>query len=151
MTPRQSSTATLVVALAVAGIVGAALRWGVGAVWYPRGALLVANIVGCFLTGTATLTGSAVRTNVMVTTGQPSKSDKLSKRDWVEQRETGVWFTVGLCGAITSFSAVVVELAADIDKGQFGTAGLWLGATVVGCALGFCLPRWASSCIAKFA
>ena len=95
-------------ALILAGIAGATARWAAGVVWQPRLALLAVNIAGCALAGWA-----------------------------LRQDRLGVWFAVGLCGGLTSFAGVVVELAADIDQGEIAVAAAWLGATVVGCAIAF--------------
>ncbi len=95
-------------AIILAGVAGASLRWVAAALWHPRAALLVVNIAGCVLVGWA-----------------------------LKRNRLGAWFSVGLCGALTSFSAVAIELAMDIDNAQVGTAALWLVATLVGCAAAF--------------
>lgn len=95
----------------IGALLGAAARWGLGEAIGPRPGLLLANVVGCVVMG------------------------------WALERGTGAWLTAGACGALTSFSALAVQLAGDLDAGQGGRPSLWLGLTLVACWAGFTAGR----------
>lgn len=89
---------TTMLALALAGAVGAVLRLLADHYLHPRG-ILVANAIGSFVAGLAT-------------TG-------------VSEPALGIW-VVGLAGALTTFSTVSVSTARDALSGRFAAAvGSW--------------------------
>ena len=49
---------------------------------------------------------------------------------------------VGLLGGFTTFSAFSLETANLIERGQFGLAGLYIAASVVGSVGGLMLGLW---------
>jgi fluoride ion exporter CrcB/FEX len=111
-------TARDLTGVVVGAVVGATMRWLLGELLGGDGGLLVANIVGCAVIGWAT-----TRSN------------------------PGPWLTAGWCGALTSFSALSLQLASQLDGGDPGRATLWLAVTLVGCAAGFSTGRhrrWAA-------
>ncbi|MEW1981785.1 CrcB family protein [Citricoccus sp. NPDC079358] len=91
-------TLTMMLALALAGAVGAVLRLLADHYLQPRG-ILVANAIGSFVAGLAT-------------TGITGPAQTI----WV----------VGLAGALTTFSTVSVSTARDALSGRFAAAvGSW--------------------------
>ncbi|WP_313817003.1 CrcB family protein [Citricoccus sp.] len=91
-------TLTMMLALALAGAVGAVLRLLADHYLAPRG-ILVANVIGSFVAGLAT-------------TGLAGPAQAI----WV----------VGLAGALTTFSTVSVSTARDALSGRFDAAvGSW--------------------------
>ncbi|NUL43708.1 CrcB family protein [Cellulosimicrobium funkei] len=91
-------TLTMVLALALAGAVGAVLRLLADHYLRPRG-ILVANAIGSFIAG-------------MLSTGASGPAQAI----WV----------VGLAGALTTFSTVSVSAARDALSGRFAAAvGSW--------------------------
>lgn len=99
------------VGVVIGALGGAAARWGSAEVVGPRPGLLLVNIVGCAVMG------------------------------WALGHGVGAWLTAGTCGALTSFSALALQLAQDLDAGDVGPLVLWLVLTVVGCWVGFTVGR----------
>ncbi len=87
--------------VAISAAIGAALRWAAVGLIGDRPGLLLCNVLGCGVIGYAV--------------GQSS----------------GPWLTAGLCGALTSCSAIALQVAVDFDAGHYATAVGWLLATVV--------------------
>lgn len=104
-------TPRLAVGVVIGGVIGATMRWGLGELMGDRPGLLVANALGCLLFGWALAAGQ------------------------------GPWLTVGKCGALTSFSALALQLAVDVDEAEFAAAASWLAVTVVLCLGAFRLGR----------
>ncbi len=100
-------TAREPVGVVVGAIVGAGARWALGEVIDPDAALLVVNVVGCLVIG------------------------------WALGAGHGAWLTAGLCGSLTSFSALALQIAVLLDGSSYGAAVGWLGATVMGCGFAF--------------
>ena len=95
------------VGVVVGATAGASGRWALGEIVGVRPGLLLANVVGCLVIG------------------------------WAARRGTGPWLTAGWCGALTSFSALSVQLARDLDNGSIVRLTVWLAVTTAGCALAF--------------
>ena len=76
-------------AVIAAAIVGAASRWLLEVSVGPECGLLVANIEGCALIGWLS---------------------HSRRRNWDR-----VWLTAGLCGSLTSFSGLAVQLAIGLE------------------------------------
>ncbi|WP_419837394.1 FluC/FEX family fluoride channel [Candidatus Poriferisodalis sp.] len=131
------------VGVAAAGIVGAAVRWGVAAQADDTWALLIVNVVGCGIVGWATARRERVWTRRLTQSSIPSAG-----------RVDGgpsPWLTAGFCGALTSMSALALQLARYLDDGRFASAGAWLGVTVAACTAAFVgcriavIARWRRS------
>lgn len=104
-------TARDALGVVVGAIGGATLRWSLATAIEASAALLVVNVVGCLVIG------------------------------WALATRRGAWLTAGLCGALTSFSALALQLAVLLDESSYGCAVAWLAATVVGCGLAFAVGR----------
>ena len=104
-------TARDALGVVVGAIVGATARWTLAEAVDADAALLLVNIVGCLVIG------------------------------WALATHRGAWLTAGLCGALTSFSALALQVAVLLDQSSYGSAGAWLLATIVGCGLAFLLGR----------
>ena len=97
----------------IGGVIGAVGRWGFGELMGANPGLLVANALGCLVLGWAVAAGQ------------------------------GPWLTAGACGALTSFSALALQLAVDLDQTRYVAATSWLVVTVVLCTGAFRLGRQA--------
>lgn len=123
----------IVVAVAAAGACGAALRWGIATQLDGDWALLVANIVGCGVIGWATARQHANHRRVgprQFSTRSPRQADVGSP-----------WLTAGFCGALTSMSALALQLATHLNDGRVGNAAAWLGLTIAACTSAFVAGR----------
>lgn len=99
--------------VALGAVVGATVRWAALDLAGPdlaAAALLVINVAGSAMAG-AVLAGPAI--------------GRLSAR---RSRDLLV---VGLCGALTSWSTLAVQLAQDTRAGDWGAATAWLTANLV--------------------
>ena len=124
--PRLSADVLAVVFLGGCG--GGLLRYAVGLAWdsansgFPYEVLAV-NLAGAFLLPVIVVTAADIR---------PSRYLRP------------LWGT-GFCGALTTFSSVVVALARLLSSGHYAVAASYLAATVVGglaaAALGVVLTR----------
>lgn len=115
-------------AVFLGGCVGGYARYAVAAAWdVPRDAFPAATLA-------VNLTGAFVLAVVVVVTTRIRPSRYLRPL-----------LGTGFCGALTTFSAVVVALAQLLSHQQFALAGAYLGATVVGglaaASLGLVLGR----------
>lgn len=102
------------VAVAGGGAAGALMRVGVAEAWTPTAGswpwgTFVVNIAGAFLLGCVVV---ALR--------------RHGEASIVLYRLLGT----GLCGALTTFSTIQIELLEMIDRGRYGLAGGYLGITV---------------------
>ena len=85
----------VVPAVLAGGAAGATLRWGIGEVgWSTATTLLVVNTVGCLVLGAVIA--------------------EWSDRDHPARLALGV----GVCGGLTTFSGLAVELALRLDDGD---------------------------------
>ena len=114
--------------VAIAGVIGAAARWAAATQLDGAWALLVANVVGCALVGWVTARHERVRH--LLHRGGAGLGPAPSP-----------WLAAGFCGALTSMSALALQLAAYLDSGRVGTAFAWLGLTIVACTLAFVAGR----------
>ena len=129
--------------VAAAGIVGAGIRWGVATQVNENWALFIVNVIGCGVVGWATARHEGIRLHRHARYG-PSPAGG---------REAGPspWLTAGFCGALTSMSALALQLAQHLDDGRIGTAGAWLGLTIAACTAAFVgcrvvvVARWRQS------
>lgn len=132
---------TVLVAVMIAGTVGAGLRWAIGEVvasedsggWFVYAAqtdpvlsgtdlrvgTLVPNVVGCLVLGAVV---SLMRRGV----GSPRIVAAVA---------------LGFCGSLTTFSSFAVELASDLDSGRTGNALLYGSVSIALGALAFWLGR----------
>ncbi|MDE0607251.1 MAG: CrcB family protein [Acidimicrobiaceae bacterium] len=95
--------------LAIAGIVGAVLRWAVTEIVDdPLTTLLVVNSVGAFILG-------------------------MLLRTHAENSSIQLFLGIGFCGSLTTFSTLAVEIAERIDRGQIADA---IGFTAVTVGVG---------------
>lgn len=106
----------LIAAVALGGAIGSVGRYlaGIGAgklfgVGFPWGTLII-NIVGSFLIG------------VFV--------ESFALR-WDLPQAARVFLTVGICGGFTTFSTFSLESFLMIERGEFGPAAAYIGASVV--------------------
>ena len=104
-TPLSSPTSPLsiesIVAVAVGGAVGTAIRHGVTSVdWRPTVAVLMLNVVGSATLGAIVAHRSSV--------GRAGIHDRWS-----------ALLGIGLCGGLTTFSAHVVDVAQQLDDQQW--------------------------------
>lgn len=129
--------------VAAAGVIGAAIRWGVATPLDDRWALLIVNVIGCGIVGWATARRERVWTRPLTQSSIPSAG-----------RVDGgpsPWLTAGFCGALTSMSALALQLARHLDDGRIATAGAWLGLTIAACTAAFVgcriavVARWRQS------
>lgn len=115
-------------AVAIAGVIGAAVRWAASTQLDGAWALLAANVAGCAVVGWVTTRHERMR--------------RLLRRGG-----TGLgpapspWLAAGFCGALTSMSALALQLATYLDGGRVGTAFAWLGLTIAACTLAFVTGR----------
>ena len=115
-------------AVAIAGVIGAAARWASTARLDGAWALLAANAVGCALIGWAAAHHERMR--------------HLSQRGGTSGGHApSPWLAAGFCGALTSMSALALQLASYLDDGRVGTAFAWLGLTIAACTLAFVAGR----------
>ncbi|WP_423916089.1 fluoride efflux transporter FluC [Candidatus Poriferisodalis sp.] len=121
--------------VAVAGIAGAAVRWGVAAQIDDNWALLIVNVVGCGIVGWATARHERIRLD--------RRSQPRSPSVVGSDAGPSPWLTAGFCGALTSMSALALQLARYLDDGRIGTAGAWLGLTIAACTAAFVGSRTA--------
>lgn len=105
-------TARDLLGVVLGAMIGAASRWVLGDLVGTRAGLLVANVLGCLVIGVATT-----------------------------RRDPSPWLTAGWCGALTSFSALALQLASDLDSSRGGSAVGLLAGTISGCAVAFLLGR----------
>ncbi len=97
--------------VAVGAIAGAALRWFIASTMAALGALIVVNAVGCAAIGVVAARRPTVRVRMLVATG--------------------------FCGALTTLSSVVLEIAESLAEAEPVRAG-YVGAVVLlGSALGY--------------
>ena len=108
-------TTRVATALLIAAVIGAGARWTLGVIAGESCGLLAANICGCILIGWASSSPQA---------------------KW-----ESLWFTVGLCGSLTSFAALAVSLGAALEGQRWSFAALIALATIVGCGVGFDLGK----------
>ncbi|MDE0498937.1 MAG: CrcB family protein [Acidimicrobiaceae bacterium] len=118
----------IVAAVAAAGVIGAAGRWALAAGLDSDWALLIANIVGCSVVGWVTARHERTRRSRRPAAAQTAPAPSP-------------WLAAGFCGALTSMSALALQLAAYLDDGRVGTAVAWLGLTVVACTAAFVSGR----------
>lgn len=97
-------TARDTLGVVIGAVAGAAARWGLGELFGLRLGLLVANVAGCAIVG------------------------------WSVRRSRDIWWSAGLAGALTSFSALALQFATDLDAGRYADPVWWLLLTAVGCA-----------------
>lgn len=122
--------------VAAAGIVGAAARWSIAARLDDNWALLIVNVGGCGIVGWASARHERHRQRRPVRRG----IDSAYRR--VVGPSPGL--TVGFCGALTSMSALALQLARHLDDGRIATAGAWLGLTAAACTAAFVMSRLAA-------
>ena len=120
-------------AVAAAGIVGAAVRWGVAAQLDDNWALLVANVIGCGVIGWATARHERTRHR------RPARP-RIGGASPPDVGPSPV-LTAGFCGALTSMSALALQLARYLDEGRVATAGAWLALTIAACTAAFVACR----------
>ena len=120
----------IVAAVVAAGVVGAAARWALATGLDDDWALLIANVIGCGIVGWVSARDERARIaqHRTATRAQPTPSP---------------WLAAGFCGALTSMSALALQLAAYLDDGRLGTACAWLGLTIVTCTAAFVSGRGA--------
>ena len=118
----------VVAAVAAAGVIGAAGRWALTTGLDSDWALLIANIVGCGVVGWVTARHERTR-----------RSQRRAAAGTVPAPSP--WLAAGFCGALTSMSALALQLAAYLDDGRVGTAFAWLGLTIVACTAAFVSGR----------
>lgn len=121
-------TRRTIATVAIAGVIGAAARWATAAQLDGAWALLAANVVGCALVGWVTARHERIRH--LLHRGGTSIGPAPSP-----------WLAAGFCGALTSMSALALQLAVYLDDGRVGTAFAWLGLTIVACTLAFVAGR----------
>lgn len=121
----------MILAIAAGGALGAVLRHflnsfaaSVMGTGFPYG-IFAANIIGSFLMGVLIV--------YFALAGEGTQTLKAS------------FLTVGLLGAFTTFSTFSLDAALMIERGQFLTAGLYIGGSVVlaigGLFLGMAITR----------
>ena len=121
------------VAVAAAGIVGAAVRWSAAAQIDDGWALLVVNVIGCGVIGWATARHERPRHRRPA----PARIGSTSPTD----AGPSPALTAGFCGALTSMSALALQLARHLDEGRIATAGAWLALTLAACTAAFVACR----------
>lgn len=121
--------------VAIAGVAGAAVRWALTTGLDSEWALLVANVVGCSVVGWATARHERARHRrpAGAGIGGVGRSDA----------SPSVGLTMGFCGALTSMSALALQLARHLDQGRVATTGAWLGLTIAACTAAFVVSRCA--------
>jgi CrcB protein len=113
----------------IGGAAGAGLRWefgrlalrqlGPGFPWGTLGVNLIGGLLMGAVAGTMTATGAV-------------------------DRPLWLLLAVGLLGGFTTFSAFSLDLFAMIERGRFGAASLYVGASVLGALLLFAVGWWAA-------
>lgn len=121
--------------VAAAGIVGAAIRWSVATQVDDNWALLIVNVMGCAIVGWATARHERIRHRGPVRRGIDSTDRSVAG--------PSPGLTAGFCGALTSMSALALQLARHLDDGRIATAGAWLGLTAAACTAAFVMSRLA--------
>lgn len=121
--------------VAAAGIVGAAVRWSVATQIDDNWALLIVNVIGCGVVGWATARHERARHRRLVQPGIGSASRSAAG--------PSPGLTAGFCGALTSMSALALQLARHLDDGRIATAAAWLGLTAAACTAAFVMSRLA--------
>ncbi len=123
MTRRTAAT------VAIAGVLGAAARWATATRLDGSWALLAANVAGCALIGWSTARHERMRHS-------PHRHGAADRGP-----APSPWLTAGFCGALTSMSALALQLATYLDGGRVGTAFAWLGLTIAACTMAFVAGR----------
>ena len=126
----------IAVTVAMAGIVGTAGRWVVATRINDDWALLVVNVVGCGLIGWAVARAGRLHAQRHPRPGSHGAPGSPAV--------PSPWLTAGFCGALTSMSALALQLARLLDDGRVGTAGAWLGLTVAACTAAYVAGRAAA-------
>ena len=121
-------TRRTIATVALAGVIGAAVRWATTTQLDGAWALLAANVVGCALIGWVTARHERMRH--LLHRGGSGLGEAPSP-----------WLAAGFCGALTSMSTLALQLAAYLDDGRVGTAFAWLGLTITACTLAFVTGR----------
>lgn len=120
----------------MAGVIGAAGRWALATGLDDDWALLIVNVVGCGIVGWATARHERNRHR------RPPRAGVGSAGRSDANPSPGL--TVGFCGALTSMSALALQLARHLDgDGSVATAGAWLGLTAAACTAAFVMSRLA--------
>ncbi len=109
------------------------VRWGIAARLDDNWALLIVNVIGCGVVGWATARHEQTRHRGLVQPGMGSRSRGIAG--------PSPGLTVGFCGALTSMSALALQLARHLDDGRVATAGAWLGLTAAACTAAFVMSR----------
>lgn len=115
--------------VAIAGVIGAAARWATATRLDAAWALLAANVFGCALIGWSTARHERMRHALH----RPGAADRVPA--------PSPWLAAGFCGALTSMSALALQLATYLDEGRVGAAFAWLGLTIAACTLAFVAGR----------
>jgi fluoride ion exporter CrcB/FEX len=121
--------------VATAGISGAAVRWSVATQVGDNWALLIVNVTGCGIVGWATARHERIQRRGPARRGIDSASRSVAGPSPA--------LTAGFCGALTSMSALALQLARHLDSGRIATAGAWLGLTAAACIAAFVMSRLA--------
>ena len=95
----------IVAAVAAAGVIGAAARWALATTLDGDWALLIANVVGCAVVGWAAARHQRTRS--------PPRQTAAAAGPAVSP-----WLAAGFCGALTSMSALALQLARYLDDGR---------------------------------
>jgi CrcB protein len=111
---RRTHDAVLLSVIAVGGAIGATARYLVGLAWPGPTSTLLINIIGCGLIGVLM---------VLVT-------DVLT-----QQRFLRPFLGTGVLGGFTTFSTYALDVQQLMNRGQAGTALLYLVATIAGALL----------------
>ncbi len=98
-----------------AAVGASVVRWALALAVPAEWALLAVNCVGCALVGWSS-----------------GRARSCSRR-------LGPWFNVGLCGSLTSMSALALLVAEALRAGAVGAAVGWLAANVIGCVWAYAL------------
>lgn len=101
--------------LGAAAIGASVVRWTLPLAVPEEWALLFVNCVGCALVGWSI--------------------GRARRRD----RQFGTWFNVGLCGSLTSMSALALLVAEALRVGAITAAAGWLAANIIGCVWAYAL------------
>ena len=107
--------------VAVGGALGAAARFSLNLalqrdVWFPWGTL-AANVGGCFLLG--------IVAHYVATSAWFNEAGLIPD-------QYRLLFAVGFCGSFTTLSTLVLEMHTMLSRAEYLSAGLYLGASVVG-------------------
>lgn len=120
-------------AVAAAGIVGAAVRWSTTTQIDDSWALFIVNVIGCGVIGWATARHERARHR------RPARP-RIGGASPPDAGPSPV-LTAGFCGALTSMSALALQLARYLDEGRVATAGAWLALTIAACTTAFVACR----------